>query len=78
MSGIQESSTPFSGNRGPRRTLEPKGVSRVETFGGKESQWREWAFTFRVAIKAMDSEVAQMMAKTEASEDARKIEDLEL
>ena len=25
-----------------RRTMEAKGVSRVDAFAGKDSQWKEW------------------------------------
>ena len=48
LSGIQ--GTSFTGSRGNTRVLDAKGVSRVESFGGKEAQWKEWAFQFRVAI----------------------------
>ena len=58
-----------------RRVLEAKGVSRVDTFQGKETQWKEWAFQFRVAIKAMESRAAEIMAKVETQEDARVLED---
>ena len=54
-----------------RRLLEAKGVSRVDTFTGKESQWKEWSFQFRVAIKAMDSRVSDIMSKCEGDEQGR-------
>ena len=77
IEGLQ--SNPFGGARGgSRRILEAKGVSRVDTFGGKEAQWREWAFQFKVAVKAMDASVAEILSKTEVDEDAHKLEDLEL
>ena len=63
---------------GNKRILDAKGRSRVETFNGKEGQWREWAFQFRVAIKAMDSWVAEIMTKEEGKETNSTIEDLEL
>ena len=76
LSGLQ--GTALGGNRGGKRSLDAKGVSRVETFGGKEAQWREWAFQFRVAIKAMHNEVAGIMAKVEVEEEGHKLEDLAL
>ena len=76
LSGLQ--STALAGNRGGRRILDAKGMSRVETFGGNEAQWREWAFQSRVAIKAMHNDVAGIMAKVEVEEDGHKLEDLEL
>ena len=78
LSGLQGIGGSVGGNPGNRRILDPKGVSRVDAFSGKESQWREWAFQLRVAIKAMSSEAAEIMARTEVSEDARKLEDLKL
>ena len=76
LSGIQ--GNPFSGNKGNWRVLDAKGVARVEPFGGKETQWKEWAFQFRVAIKAMEGTVAEIMSKVEVDEDGHKLEDLEL
>ena len=77
IEGLQ--GNPFSGNRGGnRRILEAKGVSRVDTFGGKDAHWREWAFQFKVAIKAIDNSVAEILAKVEVEEEAHKLEDLEL
>ena len=61
-----------------RRTLDPKGVTRVDTFGGKENQWREWSFQFKVAIKAMEGKVAEILTKAEIEEERYKLEDLEL
>ena len=52
-------------------------MSRVETFGGKDAHWREWAFRFKVAIKAMDNSVAEILSRAEV-EDTLKLEDLEL
>ena len=78
LSGIQGNGGSITGGSGSKRTLDPKGVSRVDTFSGKEGQWREWAFQLRVAIKAMNSEVADIMARCETNEDGYKLEDLEL
>ena len=80
IAGIQGVGTPQgqSGGGGNRRVLEPKGVSRVDTFSGKEAQWREWAFQFRVAIKAMEGRVAEIMNKREQSEEELELSDLEL
>ena len=78
LSGIQGTGGSIGGNPGNRRILDPRGVSRVDAFTGKESQWREWAFQLRVAIKAMASEAAEIMGRCEVSEGARKLEDLEL
>ena len=58
-----------------RRTLEAKGVSRVETFAGKENQWKEWSFQFRVAMKAMDSRVSEIMTKFEGDEQGHLLSD---
>ena len=76
LAGIQ--ATSFTGNKGNKRVLDAKGVSRVESFGGKEAQWKEWAFQFRVAIKAMEGTVAEIMSKVEVDEDGLKLDDLEL
>ena len=76
--GIQGAGKPSEGHPGNRKILDPTGVSRVDAFTGKESQWREWACQLRVAIKAMSSEAAEIMARSEVSEDARKLEDLKL
>ena len=77
IEGLQ--GNPLSGTKGSgRRILEAKGVSRVDTFLGKEAQWREWSFQFKVAIKAMNASVAEMISKVEVDEDAYKIDDLEL
>ena len=76
LAGIQ--GNPFSGNKGNKRVLDAKGVARVESFGGKEAQWKEWAFQFRVAIKAMEGTVAEIMAKVELDENGHKLDDLEL
>ena len=40
-----------------RRILDAKGVSRVDTFSGKVTLWREWSFQLRVAIKADGKQV---------------------
>ena len=61
-----------------RRTIDPKGVSRVDAFSGKGTQWREWSFQFRVAIKAMEGKAADIVAKVETEEEGYKLEDLEL
>ena len=76
LSGLQ--GNPIGGTRGSKRILDSKGVARVESFGGNEAQWREWAFQFRVAIKAMESTVAEIMSKVEVEEDGHKLEELEL
>ena len=77
IEGLQ--GNPFSGTKGgTRRILEAKGVSRVDTFVGKDAQWREWAFQFKVAIKAMNTSVADVLAKVEVEEDGHKLDDLEL
>ena len=78
LSGIQGNGGSLNGNSVKKRILDPKGMSRVDTFSGKDSQWREWAFQLRVAIKAMDAEVADIMSRCEADEAAHKLEDLEL
>ena len=78
LSDIRGNGGSIAGNSGKKRILDPKGMSRVDTFSGKESQWREWAFQLRVAIKAMDSEVADIMSRCEVDEEAHKLEDLEL
>ena len=41
-----------------KRVLEPKGVSRLDAYTGKDGTWREWSFQFRVAIKAMEASTA--------------------
>ena len=51
LSGIQGNGGSVTGNAGKKRILDPKGMSRVDTFSGKESQWREWAFQLRVGHK---------------------------
>ena len=61
-----------------RRVLEPKGVARVDSFNGKESQWREWAFQLRVAIKAMDGAAADIMSRVEHDDNAHELAALEL
>ena len=76
LAGIQ--GTSLGGSKSNRRVLDAKGVARVESFGGKEAQWKEWAFQFRVAIKAMEGTVAEIMSKVETDEDGHKLEDLEL
>ena len=53
-------------------------MSRVDTFSGKETLWREWSFQFRVAIKAMGSRVAEIMERSEQEEEVTSLEDLEL
>ena len=63
---------------GNKRILEAKGMSRVDTFTGKDAQWREWAFQFNVAVKAMNTSVAEILSKVEVEEDGHKLEDLEL
>ena len=78
LSGIQGNGGSISGSSVKKRILDPKGMTRVDTFSGKDSQWREWAFQLRVAIKAMDSEVADIMSRCESDEEAHKLEDLEL
>ena len=78
LSGLQGSQNPVVGSSGNKRILDPKGVSRVDTFSGKESQWRDWAFQLQVAVKAMSSETAEIMGRTEVDEDGHKLEDLEL
>ena len=64
LSGIQGTGGSVGGNPGNRRILDPKGVSRVDAFTGKESQWREWSFQLRVAIKAMSIEAAEIMGQS--------------
>ena len=77
IEGLQ--GNPLSGTKGGnRRILEAKGVSRVDTFTGKDSQRREWAFQFKVAVKAMNTSVAEILAKAEVEEDGHKLDDLEL
>ena len=80
LAGMQGAGAPQgqTGGGGNRRILEPKGISRVDIFSGKEAQWREWAFQFRVAIKAMEGRVAEIMAKGEQSEKGLVLSDLEL
>ena len=79
LAGMNGGPAHSSTNAGPhRRVLEPKGVSRVDTFIGKEAHWKEWAFQFRVAIKAMESRASEIMAKVETQENAHVLEDLEL
>ena len=78
LSGIQGNGGSIGGGSGNKRILDPKGMNRVDAFSGKESQWREWAFQLRVAIKAMNSEVADIMSRCETDEDAHKLEDVEL
>ena len=77
IEGLQ--GNPVSGTKGGnRRVLEAKGVSRVDTFTGKDSQWREWAFQFKVAVMVMNTSVAEILAKVEVEEDGHKLDDLEL
>ena len=61
-----------------RRVLEPKGVSRVDAYTGKDGSWREWSFQFRVAVKAIEAEVAKILSKVERDDTAHVLEDLEL
>ena len=72
LTGLQASSTTVGGTpkSSTRRTLESKGVSRVDTFTGKDGSWREWSFQFRVAIKAMEASTAEILSKTEPDEKA--------
>ena len=76
LAGIQGSA--LGSSKGNRRVLDAKGVARVESSGGKEAQWKEWAFQFKVAIKAMEGTVAEIMSKVEVEEDGHKLEELEL
>ena len=79
LSGLQGSGTAIgSTGRSGKRTLEPKGVSRVDTFIGKDGQWREWAFQFRVAVKAMEASTVEILNKVERDETAHVLSDLEL
>ena len=45
---------------------------------GKESQWREWSFQLRVAVKAMEGTMAELMARVEGDENAYDLQPLEL
>ena len=79
MEGMQGTGVPTATGGGHnRRILESKGVSRVDAFSGKETQWKEWSFQFRVAIKAMGSRVAIMMQKAELEEEGYDVDALEL
>ena len=52
LTGLQATGTTLGDGQksSARRVLEPKGVSRVDTYIGKDGSWREWSFQFRVAI----------------------------
>ena len=78
--GLQGASQPAAnGNYGQnRRVLELKGVSRVDSFSGKESQWREWSFQLRVAVKAMEGVAAEIMSRVEQDDTAHDLAALEL
>ena len=81
LAGIQGTSAATANgqpNVTGRRTLDPKGVSRVETFAGKEKGWKEWSFQFKVAIKAMDGRASEIMGKCESDEQGHDISSLEL
>ena len=69
--GLQSTGAAFgSTNRIDKRVLEPKGVSRVDAYVGKEGTWREWSFQFRVAIKSMQTKVAEVLTKVESDDKA--------
>ena len=78
--GLQGANQPAAnGSYGQyRRILEPKGVSRVESFSGKDSQWREWACQLRVSVKAMEGVAAEIMSRVEQDDSARDLTALEL
>ena len=80
IAGMQGSGQQATGGDGSptKRTLEPKGVSRVDGFCGKEGQWREWSFQLRVAVKAMGTVAGEIMGKVEQSDTARDLNALEL
>ena len=80
VAGMQGSGQQATGGNGgtTKRTLEPKGVSRVDSFGGKEGQWREWSFQLRVAVKAMDTMSGEVMGRVEQDDTAHDLTALEL
>ena len=78
FAGFQGNPVSAGNGGGGRRQLGAKGVTRVETFTGKENMWREWAFQFRVATKAMNDDVANIMTRTEGDDTAHDLTALEL
>ena len=80
MQWLQATGTILSGSPKSivRRVLEPKGVSRVDSYTGKEGSWREWSFQFRVAVKAMESSTVEILTKVEQDDKAHEVNDLEL
>eukprot|EP00974_Lingulodinium_polyedra_P114337 11069949-Lingulodinium_polyedra.AAC.1 len=48
-----------------RGLLNSKGFGRLEKFTGGEERWKDWAFDFKVAVKAQSERVEKVMRKVE-------------